>query len=101
LRPVSRAVRVGEQSAQVWKVLYFKPLVARRSRVGMLQGPPNAPECPKPISSSKTITMLGEPGGALISKRGGALASRASNTVLVGYCGSRIGRAVRSSSSVD
>src|SRR6266478_9735818 len=53
------------------------------------------------MSSSKTITTLGEPTGALISKRGGALALRASSSVLVGYCGSRIGSTVRSSASVD
>ena len=35
LRPVSRATRVGEQSAVVWKRLYLSPWLARRSSVGM------------------------------------------------------------------
>jgi hypothetical protein len=53
-------------------------LLAIFSSVGMLMGPPNALLCPKPISSIKTITILGAPFGAFTSKRGGALASRAS-----------------------
>ncbi len=35
LRPVSRATRVGEQSAVVWKRLYLSPWLASRSSVGM------------------------------------------------------------------
>ena len=39
---------------------------------------------PKPISSTSTMSTLGALAGALISKRGGAFASRASSTVLCG-----------------
>src|SRR6476661_8559047 len=42
LRPVSIAWRVGEQSAVVWKRLYFSPLAASRSATGVAQGPPKA-----------------------------------------------------------
>jgi hypothetical protein len=35
LRPVKRAVRVGEQSAVVWKRLYLSPWLAILSSVGM------------------------------------------------------------------
>ena len=47
LRPVSSAARVGEQSAVVWKRLYFSPFAASRSAVGVLIGPPKALEAPK------------------------------------------------------
>ncbi|WP_316178692.1 MULTISPECIES: hypothetical protein [unclassified Bradyrhizobium] len=43
-----------------------------------------------------TISTLGAPAGALTSNRGGGVASRASNTVLCGGCGSGIGRTDRS-----
>ena len=48
LRPVSSACRVGEQSAVVWKRLSFSPFAAKRSAVGVAQGPPKALEAPKP-----------------------------------------------------
>ena len=44
LRPVSKAARVGAQSAVVWKRLYFRPFPASRSAVGVAHGPPNALE---------------------------------------------------------
>src|SRR5439155_16486644 len=47
LRPVSRAMRVGEQRAVVWKRLYFSPPAASFSQVGMRTGPPKALDCPK------------------------------------------------------
>ena len=42
LRPVSSAWRVGEQSAVVWKRLYFRPPAASFSAFGVWQGPPKA-----------------------------------------------------------
>src|ERR1700712_4966633 len=42
LRPLSRAARVGEHNAVVWKRVYFSPVDARRSAVGMRHGPPKA-----------------------------------------------------------
>src|SRR5688572_5743250 len=75
-RPVSRAMRVGEHRDVVWKRLYFRPSFASLSAVGMLIGPPNALEWPKPMSSISTMTTLGAPLGGLTSKRGGALALR-------------------------
>ena len=96
LWPVSRATRVGLQSAVVWKRLYRRPLFASFSSVGMLMGPPKALLWPKPMSSIKTMTTLGAPLGALTSNRGGALALRASSSVITGVRGSGIGRIVRS-----
>src|SRR5437762_2198023 len=99
LRPVSRAMRVGEHRAVVWKRLYFSPLLASFSQVGMWIGPPKALDWPKPMSSIRTMTTLGAPFGALTSKRGGALALRASTSVMGLSLGSGIGRTVRSSLS--
>src|SRR4030095_7366877 len=59
-------------------------------------GPPNASDMPKPMSSISTIRTLGAPAGALTSNRGGGVALRALNTVLVGTSGSGIGSIVRS-----
>src|SRR4051812_11276319 len=95
LRPVSRAIRVGEHRAVVWKRLYFRPFLARRSQVGMWTGPPKALLWPKPMSSISTMTTLGAPRGALTSKRGGALALRALTWVIALTFGSGIGRTVR------
>src|SRR5262245_58375333 len=50
LRPVSSALRVGEHSAVVWKRVYFSPVFASRSRLGVRQGPPNALDAPNPTS---------------------------------------------------
>src|SRR5882762_1063102 len=97
LWPVNRAVRVGLQSAVVWKRLYLRPLAAIFSSVGMRIGPPNALLCPKPMSSISTMTTLGAPGGAFTSKRAGAFALRASSSVIGFVVGSAIGSTVRSS----
>src|SRR6185312_11479500 len=59
LRPDSNAARVGAHRAVVWKRLYFRPLPARRSAVGVAHGPPNALDAAKPTSSS----TLGAPAG--------------------------------------
>src|SRR5262245_31511284 len=99
LRPVSSAIRVGEHRAVVWNRLNFSPLAASFSHVGIRTGPPNALDWPKPMSSIRTMTTLGAPFGALTSKRGGALALRASISVIAGYFGSGTGRTVRSSPS--
>ena len=59
-------------------------------------GPPNALDMPKPMSSISTINTFGAPSGALISKRGGGVALRASSSVIGGYAGALIGSTVRS-----
>src|SRR5262245_43543937 len=64
LRPVMSAALVGEQSAVVWKWLYFKPFSASFVSVGVLHGPPNVLVAPYPTSSSSTSRMLGAPLGA-------------------------------------
>ena len=71
LRPVSSAWRVGEQSAVVWKRLYLQPVAARRSAVGVAQGPPKALEAPKPTSSSRTTSTFGAPSGGRSGSIGG------------------------------
>ena len=63
LRPVSIAWRVGEHSAVVWNRLSFTPLAASRSATGVLHGPPNAEDAPKPTSSISTISTFGAPSG--------------------------------------
>src|SRR6478752_7402332 len=63
LRPVSSAWRVGAHNAVVWNRLYFNPRAARRSAFGVAHGPPNALDAPNPMSSSRTISTLGAPGG--------------------------------------
>src|SRR4051794_28475226 len=63
LRPVSKAARVGAHNAVVWKRLYFRPLPASRSAVGVAHGPPNALDAAKPTSSSKMTSTLGAPAG--------------------------------------
>ena len=94
-------MRVGLHSAVVWKRLYFSPLAASFSSVGILIGPPNALLWPKPMSSISTITTLGAPCGAFTSKRGGALALRASSSVIGVTFGSGIGSTVRSSAGAS
>src|ERR1700745_1928391 len=61
LRPESRAARVGAHSAVVWKRLYFRPLRASRSAVGVEHGPPNALDAAKPTSPSRPTRPLGAP----------------------------------------
>ena len=63
LRPDSSAARVGEQSAVVWKRVYFSPSAASRSAVGVAHGPPNALDAPKPTSSSRITSTFGAPAG--------------------------------------
>ena len=63
-RPVIRAARVGEHSAVVLNALYFRPLAARASSVGVGIGPPNELEAPKPTSSVKMTRIFGAPSGA-------------------------------------
>src|SRR5215218_8248975 len=75
LRPVRSACRVGEQSAVVWKRLYLRPFTARRSAFGVLIGPPNALDAPKPTSSISTIRTLGAPSGGRIGSIGGNVVS--------------------------
>src|SRR3984893_15720307 len=59
-------------------------------------GPPTASNMQKRMSSISTIRSLGAPAGALTSNRGGGVALRALNTVLLGTLGSGIGSIVRS-----
>src|SRR3954454_3228782 len=96
-RPERSAARVGEQSAVVWKRLYFSPPAARRSAVGVAHGPPNALEAAKPTSSRSTIRTLGAPAGALRGSIGGntASGSLASSGSPWGRGGSGIGSWVR------
>src|SRR5450432_4566786 len=75
LRPVSNAWRVGEQRAVVWKRLYLRPPAARRSAVGVWQGPPKALDEPKPASSIRITRMLGAPFGGRSCSIGGFLVS--------------------------
>ena len=70
-RPVSRAWRVGEQSAVVWKRLYLSPFAASRSAVGVETGPPKALEAAKPTSSSSTTSTFGAPSGGRSGSIGG------------------------------
>src|SRR5450631_1212311 len=95
-RPVLSALRVGEHSAVVWKLLKRRPSCASWSMVGVRIGPPNVLGPPKPMSSISTITTLGAPLGALTSNRAGGFAFRASRSLYVGRGGSWIGRTVRS-----
>jgi hypothetical protein len=71
LRPLSRAARVGEHSAVVWKRVYFSPVEASRSAVGMRHGPPKAVDAPNPTSSISTTRTLGAPAGGRSGVIGG------------------------------
>jgi len=72
---VSIAWRVGEQSAVVWKRVYFNPPAANRSAVGVLMGPPKALEPANPTSSSRMIRILGAPWGGRSGSMGGNFVS--------------------------
>src|SRR5664279_5281112 len=63
LRPVSSACRVGAHRAVVWNREKDRPSPARRSAVGVLQGPPKTLAAPKPTSSSRITSTLGAPSG--------------------------------------
>jgi hypothetical protein len=80
-RPDSKAARVGAHSAVVWKRLYFRPLPASRSAVGVAHGPPNQLDAAKPTSSSKTTSTLGAPTGG----RSGSIAGNATSASLASY----------------
>src|SRR5208282_5011596 len=67
LRPVIKAARVGEQSAVVWKRLYFNPRFASLSKVGVGTGPPKVLAAPNPTSSVMMRRTLGASLGALTS----------------------------------
>src|SRR5215471_3534289 len=67
LRPVSKAARVGEHSAVVWKRVYRRPFLASLSRLGVGTCPPKVPHCPKPQSSMRMRRTFGAPSGALIT----------------------------------
>src|SRR5215203_7482532 len=71
LRPESIAARDGEQRAVVWKRLYLSPPAASRSAVGVLHGPPNALDAPKPTSSRRTTRTFGAPAGGSNGSIGG------------------------------
>jgi hypothetical protein len=72
---VSRACRDGAHNAVVWNRVYFSPRSARRSAVGVWQGPPNALDAPNPMSSNRTIRTLGAPGGGRSGSMGGKCVS--------------------------
>src|SRR5689334_2298122 len=101
-RPDSKAARVGAHSAVVWKRLYFSPLPASRSAVGVAHGPPNAPEAAKPTSSSRTTSTFGAPAGGRSGSIAGnvASASLASKGSSPSYGRSGIGRTSRERWSV-
>jgi hypothetical protein len=97
LRPVNSACRVGEHNAVVWKRLSLTPPTANRSAVGVLHGPPNADDAPKPTSSINTISTLGAPSGGRSSVIGGyfVFGSFASYVVRPTCWGSGMGRMSR------
>jgi hypothetical protein len=51
--------------------LYFSPVAARRSALGVEHGPPNALDAPNPTSSSSTISTFGAPDGGRRGTIGG------------------------------
>ena len=75
LRPVKRAWRLGAHRAVVWNRLSLSPRAARRSAVGVLMAPPKVEAAPKPMSSSKMMSTLGEPSGGCTSVIGGKAVS--------------------------
>src|SRR6478672_4593635 len=103
LRPDSNAARVGAHNAVVWKRLYFKPLPASRSAVGVVHGPPNALDAAKPTSSSRMTSTLGAPSGGRRGSIAGndASGSLASNGSVPSTGLSGIGRTVRGPSGGD
>lgn len=64
LRPVSKAARVGEHKAVVWKRVYLRPFLASLSRLGVGICPPKVPHWPKPQSSIRMTSTFGAPAGA-------------------------------------
>jgi hypothetical protein len=68
---LNRAAWVGEQSAVVWKRVYFSPRAATFSKVGVRTGPPKALDAPKPTSSMSSTTTFGAPSGGISRRMGG------------------------------
>jgi hypothetical protein len=101
LRPDSSAARVGEHSAVVWNRLNFNPPPASRSAFGVLIGPPNALDAPKPVSSIRTTRTLGAPAGGSSGSMGGNEVSGSLASYVVSPTCSRsgMGRFVRGNSS--
>jgi hypothetical protein len=93
----SSAARVGEQSAVVWKRVYLRPFLARRSAFGMFTGPPKALEAPNPTSSIRRMRTFGAPEGGRSGVIGGNVVSGslASYVVRPVYRLSGIGRISR------
>src|SRR5215510_16470098 len=91
LRPESIAARVGEQSAVVWKRVYFNPPAASFSAFGVWHGPPNALDEPKPASSISTISTLGAPVGGRSGVIGGNFVSGSFAVYVVNETGFRSG----------
>src|SRR5262245_27084598 len=75
--------RVGEHSAVVCHWEYNKPRSASFCKVGMLMPPPNGDHAASPVSSYRTIRMLGAPSGAFASVYGAqsGLESRTSSLI--------------------
>ena len=97
-RPVSRAARVGEQSAVTWKPLYLSPCSATRVIAGVETGPPNVDGLPKPASSISTSNTFGAPSGGdgvMLIVQSATDASSVRPTVPAKF-GSGIGSTVRS-----
>src|SRR5262245_48831330 len=83
LRPVMNVERVGEHSAVVCHCEYINPRSASFCKVGMLMPPPNGDHAASPVSSYRTIRILGAPSGALASVYGpqSGLESRTSSLI--------------------
>jgi hypothetical protein len=81
----------------VSKRVYFSPRAASRSAVGVLHGPPNALEAPKPMSSSSMIRTFGAPAGGRSGRIGAnfAAGSLASYNTVPEYRRSGIGSTPR------
>ncbi len=56
--------RVWLHRAVMWKRVYFNPLLAKLSILGVGTGPPNVEHIPNPTSSKRMIKTLGLPGWA-------------------------------------
>src|SRR6478672_8160637 len=91
LRPESIAARVGEQSAVVWKRMYFRPPFASRSAFGVWHGPPNALDAPNPTSSRRITSTFGAPAGGRNGRIGGKLVSGSFASYVVRLTGLRSG----------
>lgn len=100
---MSSAWRVGEHNAVVWKRLNLSPSPARRSKVGVRHGPPNALAEPNPASSSMGTSTFGAPAGGRNGSIGGydVSGSFASQVVSPTCCRAGMGRTVRGTSDED